>query len=105
MRDEFDGFPVAVAERRAAPAADNASRAPARELAQRRSGDIDVFLLWHPGLDRIELCVLYLVTGVSVHVEVAPEKALDAFNHPHVYVTQRKPGPRQETDSEPARWE
>jgi hypothetical protein len=105
MRDEFDRFPVAVAERRPAPAADNASRPSARELAQRRSGDIDVLLLWHPDVDRIELCVLYLATGVSVHVDVAPDKALDAFNHPYAYVTQRTPGPTRETDSEAARWE
>jgi len=74
-------------------------------LAQRRSGDIDVLLLWHQDVDRIELCVLHLATGVSMHVDVAPDKALDAFNHPYAYVTQRTPGPRRETDSEAARRE
>ena len=85
MRNEFDGPSVAISERRPAPTADDAS-APARELAQRRSGDSDVLLVWHPDIDRIELCVLYLATGVSVHVDVAPDKALDAFNHPYAYV-------------------
>jgi hypothetical protein len=61
-----------------------------RELAQRRSGEIDVLLLWHPELDRVELCVLDLATGVSVHVDVPPDKALDAFNHPYAYMTQRR---------------
>ena len=95
MRSEFDGLSVAVSERRPAPAADETSGAPARELAQRRSGDIDVLLLWNQDLDRIELCVLDLATGVSVHVDVAPDKALDAFNHPYAYITQRTPGPHQ----------
>ena len=87
MPDTFDG-PVAVSERRAGPATDDASGAPARELAQRRSGDVDVLLLWHPESDRIELCVLDLATAVSVHVDVAPDKALDAFDHPYAYVSQ-----------------
>ena len=87
MPDTFDG-PVAVSERRAGPATDDASGAPARELAQRRSGEVDVLLLWHPESDRIELCVLDLATAVSVHVDVAPDKALDAFDHPYAYVSQ-----------------
>ena len=93
MRDEFDGLSVAVAESSPARNAGNASHAPARELAQRRSGDVDVLLFWHPDVDRIELCVLDLATGVSVHLDVAPDKALDAFNHPYAYVTQRTPRP------------
>jgi hypothetical protein len=87
MRDAFAGSSVALSERRPAPTADDASGAPARELAHRRSGDVDVLLLWHPDIDRIELCILDLATGVSVHVDVAPDKALDAFNHPYAYVT------------------
>ena len=86
MRDELDGPSVAVSERRPAPTADDASGAPARELAQRRSADVDVLLLWHPDLDRIELCLLDLATGISMHVDVAPDRALDAFNHPYAYV-------------------
>jgi hypothetical protein len=87
MRDAFDGSSVALSVRRPAPTADDASGAPARELAQRQSGDVEVLLLWHPGIDRIELCILDLATGVSVHVNVAPDKAIDAFNHPYAYVT------------------
>lgn len=105
MRDESDGSSVVLSERRPAPTTDDASGTPARELAQRRSGDIDVLLLWHPDLDRIELCVLDLATAVSVHIDVAPDRALDAFNHPYAYVTQRTLGQRQEMDSEAAGWE
>jgi len=77
----------AVVADRTAPATDDAVGAASRELAQRRSGDVDVILLWHPQLDRVELCLLDLTTGVSVHVGVPREKALDAFHHPYAYVT------------------
>ena len=84
MPDTFDG-PVAVCKRRAGPATDDACD-PVPELAQRRSGDVDVLLLWHPESDRIELCVLDPAIGVSAHVDVPPDKALDAFDHPYAYV-------------------
>ena len=100
-----DGFSVAVSERRPGPTSNDPFGASAHELAQRRSGDVDVLLLWHPDLDRIELCVLDLATSVSAHVDVAPDKALDAFNHRYAYVTQYTPGRRPETDSGAARWE
>jgi hypothetical protein len=90
MADGAAGLSAAVVDGRSAPRTDETVGAPTRELAQRRSGEVDVLLLWHPALDRVELCVLDLATGVSVHVDVAPDKALDAFNHPYAYVTQRK---------------
>ena len=73
---------------RPAPPADATIDASTRELAQRCSGEIEVFLFWHPALDRIELCVLDSTTGVSVHVDVAPDRALDAFYHPYAYMAQ-----------------
>ena len=88
MADDVAGLVVPVGANRPAPATDDAAGAQTRELAQRRSGEIDVFLLWHPELDRVELCVLDLATDVSMHIEVAPDKALDAFNHPYAYMTQ-----------------
>jgi hypothetical protein len=90
MVDGASGLSAAVVDSRSAPGTDDAVGTPARELAQRRSGEIDVLLLWHPELDRVELCVLDLATGVSVHVDIAPDKALDAFYHPYAYVTRRK---------------
>ena len=95
MADEVAGFSVAVSDGRSARATDDAVGARTRELAQRRSGGIDVLLLWHPELDRVELCVLDLATGVSMHVDVAPDKALDAFHHPYAYLAQRKGAARQ----------
>jgi hypothetical protein len=73
---------------RPAPPADATIDASTRELAQRCSGEIEVFLLWHPALDRIELCVLDSTSGVSVHVDVPPDRALDAFYHPYAYMAQ-----------------
>jgi hypothetical protein len=78
--------PTVAGGSRPAPATDNVVGTSARELAQRRSGELEVSLLWHPDLDLVELCILDLATGVSVHVEVAPDRALDAFYHPYAYV-------------------
>lgn len=59
--------------------------APARELAERRSGTVEVLLLWHPEIDRVERSVRDLVTGAGFHIEVAPGNAIDAFYHPYAY--------------------
>lgn len=59
--------------------------AAARELAQRLTGSDEVLLVWHPEVDRVEVSVRDVVTGVGFHVEVAPDKAIDAFYHPYAY--------------------
>jgi hypothetical protein len=56
-----------------------AASARVRELARRRSGADDVFVVWHPDGDRIELSVLDATTGEGFHLEVEPDRALDAF--------------------------
>ena len=58
---------------------------PTRELAQRLSGMDEVLLLWHPEVERVELSVRDATTGAGFHVEVAPDRALDAFYHPYAY--------------------
>jgi hypothetical protein len=58
---------------------------PARELAQRRSGTVEVLLLWHPKGDRVELAVRDLATDASFHIDIAPGNAIDAFYHPYAY--------------------
>ena len=90
MVDGAAGLSAAVVDSRSTPGTDDAVGTPTRELAQRRSGEIEVLLLWHPELDQVELCVLDLATGVSVHVAVAPDKALDAFNHPYAYLAPKR---------------
>ena len=47
-------------------------------------------------------CVAVL-TGVSVHVDVAPDRALDAFDHPYAYLAQPKSAlPPASIESTPA---
>ena len=67
-----------------------AASARVRELARRRSGADDVFLVWHSDGDRIELSVLDATTGEGFHLEVEPDRALDAFYHPFAYVAWRE---------------
>jgi hypothetical protein len=75
-------------------AADMATRegrnAPTRELAQRLSGTDEVLLLWHAGIDRVELCVSDVTTGEGFHLEVSPGTAMDAFHHPYAYAARRE---------------
>ena len=59
--------------------------APTRELAQRLSGTVEVLLLWHNEIDRVELSVCDLATGAGFRIEVAPGNAIDAFHHPYAY--------------------
>jgi len=61
-------------------------RAPrTRELAARRTGTVEVRLLWHADVDRVELSVRDAATAEGFHIDVAPEEALEAFYHPYVY--------------------
>ena len=62
----------------------------ARELAHRLSGTVEVRLLWHPEIDRVELSVRDLATGAGFHIEVAPDNAIDAFHHPYAYAARRE---------------
>jgi hypothetical protein len=70
--------------------ADRAASAPTRELAQRLSGTTEVLLLWHPEVDRLELCVQDFATGASFYIDVAPANAIDAFYHPYAYAARRE---------------
>ena len=56
-----------------------------RELAHRRSGSVEVLLLWHPESDQVELSVRDVATGAGFRLEVAPGNAMDAFDHPYAY--------------------
>ena len=56
-----------------------------RELARRVSGTIEIALLWHPRSGRVELSVHNPRTWAGFRLDVSPDAALDAFNHPFVY--------------------
>jgi len=64
--------------------------APARELARRQSGTDEIALLWHPEEDRVEVSVRDITTGATLHIEIAPGNAMDAFTHPYAYVASRE---------------
>ena len=64
--------------------------APARELARRQSGTDEIALLWHPEEDRVEVSVRDVTTGATLHIEIAPDNAMDAFTHPYAYVASRE---------------
>ena len=53
-----------------------------RELAYRRNGALDVFLLWHPADDSVTVRVEDRRTGVRVELQVDQRDALAAFHHP-----------------------
>jgi hypothetical protein len=56
-----------------------------RELAYRRNGALDIFLLWDAGADAVTVLVEDLRTGVRVEMAVDRRDALAAFNHPFAY--------------------
>jgi hypothetical protein len=67
--------------------------APARELAQRRSGTDEILLLWHPDGNRVELLVHNPHTCSGFLIEIAAGDAMDAFYHPYVYAARDESPP------------
>jgi hypothetical protein len=55
------------------------------ELAARESDGINVVLLWHPDDDALTVSVEDTRLDQSFQLTVAPDRALDAFNHPFAY--------------------
>lgn len=58
---------------------------PERELAYRRNGTLDVFLLWEPAVDAVKVRVEDLRTGVRIELDVEHGSALEAFRRPFSY--------------------
>ena len=57
----------------------------ARELAERESDGFRVILLWHPSASTLTVSVEDTRAGDRFDFAVAPERALDAFDHPFAY--------------------
>ena len=57
----------------------------ARELAYRRNGALDIYLLWHPADDAVTVRVEDRRTGVRIEMQVDRRDALAAFEHPFAY--------------------
>jgi hypothetical protein len=62
-----------------------------RELAQRIANGIEVRLLWEPGGEVLVVSVLDWNSGEHGEVQVARDRALDAFEHPFAYGTVLEP--------------
>ena len=56
-----------------------------RELAYRRNGALDIYLLWQPADDAVKIRVEDLRTGVRIEIDVEQRSALEAFRHPFAY--------------------
>jgi hypothetical protein len=56
-----------------------------RELAHRRNGALDIFLLWEPADDAVKVRVEDLRTGVRIEIGVEQSSALEAFHRPFSY--------------------
>lgn len=56
-----------------------------RELAVRENDGIHVVLLWQPSNDELTVSVEDVRVGDRFQLAVAPDCALDAFNHPFAY--------------------
>ena len=59
--------------------------APTRELAARESDGLHVLLLWDPSDDALTVSVEDSRVGDRFQLAVAPDRALDAFDHPFAY--------------------
>jgi hypothetical protein len=55
------------------------------ELADRRSDDLDVVLLWRRGSRQLWVEVTHRSTGRVARLDAPPARALDVFNHPFAY--------------------
>jgi hypothetical protein len=57
----------------------------ARELAERASSGTRVRLLWRPGTKQLWVELRESANDRAVRIQVRPEQALDAFQHPYAY--------------------
>jgi hypothetical protein len=61
---------------------------PTRELAQRRTGSVEVLLLWHPISNKVELRI-HDTSSEDFGFRVPPGEAMEAFRHPYAYAARR----------------
>ena len=63
---------------------------PTRELAQRRTGSVEVLLLWHPISNKVELRIHDTSSEEDFGFQVPPGEAMEAFRHPYAYAAGRE---------------
>jgi hypothetical protein len=65
----------------------NATLSPnIRELAHRRSANLEVTLLWNRLSHRVWISIYDVASDEQTAAVVPEDRALDAFNHPYAYV-------------------
>jgi hypothetical protein len=57
-----------------------------RELAQRRSANLEVTLLWNRRSRRVWISIHDLASDEQHAAPVPDDRALDAFDHPYAYL-------------------
>ena len=62
-----------------------------RELSRRMSGGLEVVLYWCDRTSAVTLSVTNAGTGEIFEIEIPGANALDAFNHPYVYLESQAP--------------
>jgi len=60
-----------------------------RELAYRAADGVEVVLFWHPNTDELSVAVSDVHSGAYFELAVAPDQALDVFNHPYAHAAFR----------------
>jgi hypothetical protein len=55
------------------------------DLADRRSNDLDVVLLWSRRSGRLWVTFTHRLSGRTARIEATPANALDVFEHPFAY--------------------
>ena len=55
---------------------------PRQELDRRTSGGLEITLYWDPNDDSMSVEIHQPVTGETINLPVAPDRALEAFHHP-----------------------
>ena len=61
------------------------------DLAHRRHDGIDVTLWWSPDGNAVAVEVVHLATDSGFELDVAPDRALDAFYHPFAHAARQRP--------------
>ena len=84
-------------ESRATGPVHSAINEPTRELAERRSGSVEVLLLWHPVSNIVELRIHDMTTAESAGFRIPPDEAMRAFRHPYAYAARAESVPLSRT--------
>lgn len=61
-----------------------------RVLAERRTGSVEILLLWHPSPNKVEIRIHDTSQEEEFGFRVPPGEAMEAFRHPYAYAARRE---------------